>query len=127
MSFKMKGASFYNDDQQDNFNEVINSMNIVQKNLEDGVIAEANLDGSTYVDDDIELNTIEGKKALAHEQIHHDQMQGGDMWYDEDFVYWKGTIYPRKTMNEGSKYLPWEKEAYDKEEDMFDRMFNKNA
>ena len=53
MSFKMKGASFYNDDQQDNFNEVINSMNIVQKNLEDGVIAEANLDGSTYVDDDI--------------------------------------------------------------------------
>ena len=57
MSFKMKGASFYNDDQQDNFNEVISSMNIIQKNLEDGVIAEANLDGSTYVDDDIELNT----------------------------------------------------------------------
>jgi hypothetical protein len=26
-------------------------------------------------------------------------------------------------MNEGSKDLPWEKEAYEKEGDMYDRMF----
>ena len=123
----MKGASFHNDDQQEDTNQFISSLDIVQKDLEDGVMAEANLDGSTYVSNELDLNSIEGKEAIAHEQVHHDQMQSGEMSYDDDFVYWKGTIYPRKTMNEGSKELPWEKEAYDKEEDMFDRMFTKNA
>lgn len=122
MGFKMKGANFYNSDQEDT-NEVISSLDIIQKDLDEGVIAEANLDGSTYVSKDVDLNSREGKEAIAHEQIHHDQMQGGDMSYDDEFVYWKGTIYPRKTMNEGSKDLPWEKEAYEKEGDMYDRMF----
>lgn len=118
----MKGANFYNSDQEDT-NEVISSLDIIQKDLDEGVIAEANIDGSTYVSNDVDLNSREGKEAIAHEQIHHDQMQSGDMSYDDEFVYWKGTIYPRKTMNEGSKNLPWEKEAYEKEGDMYDRMF----
>ena len=53
-------------------------------------------------------------------------MKRGDLNYDEDFVYWKDTVYPREGMNEGSENLAWEKEAYEKEKDVFDRMFTKN-
>ncbi len=42
-------------------------------------------------------------------------MDRGDLDYDDNYVYWKNKKYPRKNMNEGSKSLPWEKEAYKKE------------
>jgi hypothetical protein len=35
-----------------------------------------------------------------------------DLYYDDEFVYWKGKKYPRSIMDEGNKNLPWEKEAY---------------
>ena len=120
----MKGANFHNSDQE-RVDEVIRSIDLVQKPLEEGVVAEANNDGSMYIDDDVDLYSYEGKSAIAHEQIHHDQMERGDLNYDDDYVYWKNMVFPRKTMNEGSEELAWEKEAYDKEDDMFDRMFTK--
>jgi len=46
--------------------------------------------------------------------VHIDQMERGDLDYDNNYVYWKGKKYPRSTMVEGSKTLPWEKEAYKK-------------
>jgi len=46
--------------------------------------------------------------------VHIDQMLRGDLDYDEKYVYWKGKKIPRSSMKEGSKNLPWEKEAYDK-------------
>jgi hypothetical protein len=42
-------------------------------------------------------------------------MKRGDLNYDDENVYWKGKKYPRKNMKEGSKKLPWEKEAYEKQ------------
>ena len=126
MVFKLDKPNFHNSDQsKERVDEVIQSINLLQKPLDDGVVAEANNDGSMYVDDDIDLHSQEGKGAIAHEQVHHDQMERGDLDYDDDFVYWKGTVYPRKNMNEGSEGLAWEKEAYEKEEDVFDRMFTK--
>ena len=44
--------------------------------------------------------------------IHIDQMKRGDLDYDDNNVYWRGKRYSRKTMQEGAKNLPWEKEAY---------------
>lgn len=46
--------------------------------------------------------------------VHINQMKRGDLDYDDKNVYWKGKKYPRSAMKEGSKKLPWEKEAYDK-------------
>ena len=34
--------------------------------------------------------------------------------YDDNYVYWKGKKYPRSSMDEGNKKLPWENEAYNK-------------
>ena len=42
-------------------------------------------------------------------------MKRGDLGYDKSNVYWKGKKYPRSKMNEGSKTLPWEAEAYKKQ------------
>ena len=41
-------------------------------------------------------------------------MERGDLDYDHEYVYWKGKKIKRSDINEGSRELPWEKEAYDK-------------
>jgi len=87
---------------------------VIQKDLEDNVIAEANKDGTIYLDKDIDLNSKKAKEAIKHEKVHLKQFADGDLDYTDDYVIWKGKKYPRKNMNEGSKQLPWEKEAYNK-------------
>ena len=88
---------------------------VIKKDLEPGVQAEANKDGTIYLDDDVPKDSKLGKEAIRHEKVHLDQMDRGDLDYDDNYVYWKGEKYSRRNMNEGSKHLPWEKEAYNKE------------
>lgn len=91
---------------------------VIRKDLEGGVVAEANRDGSIYVDKDVKPGSPLEKEAIAHEKVHLNQMKRGDLDYDDKNVYWKDKVYPRSKMNEGAKNLPWEKEAYDKTERM---------
>ena len=91
---------------------------VIKKELDGGVVAEANNDGTIYLDKDIKKNSPKAKEAVAHEMVHIDQMARGDLNYDDNNVYWKGKEYPREIMNEGSKQLPWESEAYNKTENM---------
>jgi hypothetical protein len=42
-------------------------------------------------------------------------MKRGDLDYTDSHVIWKNKKYPRAKMNEGSKKLPWEIEAYKKQ------------
>ena len=86
------------------------SIPIIEKDLEKGVVAEANNDMSIYVDED--ASPAKKQEAIAHEMVHIDQMQRGELDYDDDNVYWRGKIYPRSKMKEGAKNLPWEKEAW---------------
>jgi len=90
------------------------SVPILKKDLGDGIEAEANKDGTIFVDKDVNLNSKKGKKVVEHEMVHMDQMKRGDLDYDDENVYWKGKAYDREKMNEGSAQLPWEKEAYNK-------------
>ena len=87
---------------------------ILKKDLEPGIEAEANKDGTIFVDRSVNLNTNRGCKIVDHEKVHLDQMDRGDLDYDDDYVYWKGKKYSRANMPEGAKNLPWEKEAYNK-------------
>ena len=91
---------------------------VIRKDLDGGVVAEANRDGSIYVDKDVKPGSPLEKEAIAHEKVHLNQMNRGDLDYDDKNVYWKGKTYSRSKMNEGAKNLPWEKEAYDKTEHM---------
>ena len=76
-------------------------------------MAEANRDGSTYVSKD--ASPAQMKSAIEHEEVHHNQMERGDLDYDDNNVIWKGKKFSRAKMAEGAKNLPWEAEAYKKE------------
>ena len=89
---------------------------VFKKNLEPGVMAEANNDGTIFID-----KSLKGKEktdAVAHEKVHLDQMQQGKLQYTDNTVTWKkdtrspARVYTRANMLEGAKNLPWEKEAY---------------
>ena len=85
---------------------------IYERNLEEGVMGEANNNGTILVNKD--LSPLQKQKVIDHEMIHIDQMKRGDLDYDNNNVYWKGKKYSRASMIEGAKNLPWEKEAYSK-------------
>ena len=50
---------------------------IFKKNLRNGVKAEANKDGSIFVDSSVDLGSEEGKKVVAHEMQHIKDMKSG--------------------------------------------------
>ena len=86
------------------------------KDLEGEIKAEANMDGTTFVDKSLSTkDRIESKK---HEDIHHEQMKSNRLAYDNKNVYWKKDtkspmkVYPRETMAEGAHELEWEAEAH---------------
>ena len=78
--------------------------------MEDGVLGKANRNGSIIVSKD--LDPDKAKEVVDHEKVHLDQMNRGDLDYDDENVYWLGKTYPRSKMKEGAENLPWEKEAY---------------
>tara|TARA_R110002073_G_scaffold4851_1_gene30914 strand:+ start:54 stop:371 length:318 start_codon:yes stop_codon:yes gene_type:complete len=83
---------------------------IYQIDEEDGVMGRANKNGSITLNKN--LSPLEQKDVIRHEKVHLDQMERGDLDYDDKNVYWKGKKMPRSKMEEGGKNLPWEKEAY---------------
>lgn len=83
---------------------------IYKVDMEHGVMGKANNNGSILLSKD--LSPLEAEKVIAHEKIHLEQMNRGDLDYDDKYVYWKGKKYSRAQMKEGAKNLPWEAEAY---------------
>ena len=83
---------------------------IYQIDEEDGVMGRANKNGSITLNKN--LCPLEQEDVIRHEKVHLDQMERGDLDYDDKNVYWKGKKLPRSKMEEGGKNLPWEKEAY---------------
>ena len=86
------------------------------KDLGGEVKAEANRDGTTFIDPKVKGK--EREEAKVHEDIHHDQMMQGRLGYDDNAVYWKESTrtpmktFAREVMEEGAKSEPWEAEAY---------------
>ena len=85
---------------------------IYNVNMEDGVMGKANKNGTIILNKDLDPSLCD--KVIAHEKVHIDQMNRGDLDYDDKYVYWKGKKYSRAQMQEGAKNLPWEAEAYRK-------------
>lgn len=83
---------------------------IYQIDEEEGVMGRANKNGSIILNKN--LSPLEQEDVIKHEKVHLDQMERGDLDYDDKYVYWKGKRMPRSKMDEGNKSLPWEKEAY---------------
>ena len=89
---------------------VVDNTPIYRVNMEEGVMGKANNNGSIVLNMDLDPSQVDD--VVAHEKIHLEQMERGDLDYDDDNVYWKGKKYSRSEMEEGAKDLPWEAEAY---------------
>ena len=86
---------------------------IYNVDMEDGVLGKANNNGSITLNNKIK-DPKQIDDVIDHEMVHIKQMKDGRLDYDDDNVYWEGKKYSRASMKEGSKNLPWEQEAYNK-------------
>tara|TARA_R100000963_G_C4606229_1_gene78186 strand:+ start:62 stop:445 length:384 start_codon:yes stop_codon:yes gene_type:complete len=90
---------------------------VYRKNLDGDVLAEANKDGSIYIDESIKKGSKQEEEILQHEMKHVAMMKTGKLSYDDEWIKYDGIKYPRKNgkiqyhgkwINEGSKTFPWE-------------------
>ena len=96
---------------------------IIRKDLEPGVLAEANMDGSIYLNNEINPGSHQETQTLLHEMQHATDMKTGKLAYGDNFVKHNGITYPRETIDgkdmirvdgkwtEAGGDFPWEKEA----------------
>mgnify|MGYP003114803394 FL=1 len=97
---------------------------VIRKPLDEGVMGEANMDGSIFISDQIMPGSKEEKQVINHEMRHATDMKIGKLAYGDDFVKYNGITYPRVTINgkdmivvdgvakeAGDHDFPWEVEA----------------
>jgi len=96
----------------------IPGVDVIRKDLEPGIDAEANKDGTIFLSNHIEPNSDEERKVLMHEMKHMVDMQTGKLSYTDDHITWDGQKYKRdhgfinfedEWYSEGDTSLPWEK------------------
>ena len=112
-----KKLSFKTDDASIPGNEVI------RKQLDEGILGEANMDGSIFISNKIQPGSSEENQVLLHEMRHATDMKLGKLAYSDDAVYYDGITYPRETINgkdmikvdgkwkEAGDDFPWERTA----------------
>ena len=71
---------------------------VLRKSLESGIMAEANKDGSIYLNSKVEPGSFEERQVLMHEMIHQKDMKLGKLEYGDDYIKWNGETFPRQTM-----------------------------
>jgi hypothetical protein len=97
---------------------------VIRKPLEEGVLGEANMDGSIYISDKIQPGSAEERQVINHEMRHSTDMKTGKLAYGDDFVKFNGVTYPRVTIKgkdmiivdgvakeAGDGGFPWEDDA----------------
>jgi len=96
---------------------------VIRKKLDEGILGEANMDGSIFISDQIPHNSPMEKQVLLHEMRHATDMKLGKLAYNDDNVYYDGVTYPRQTINgkdmikvdgqwkEAGDDFPWERTA----------------
>ena len=97
---------------------------IIRKDLEEGVMGEANMDGSIYLSNTIEPGSKEERQVINHEMRHATDIKIGKLSYEDDHVKWNGNTYERADVNgvdsilvdgewkeAGAHDFPWEQEA----------------
>ena len=97
---------------------------VIRKKLEPGVLGEANMDGSIYVSDQLDPNSLEMRQTINHEMKHATNMKIGKEGYTDDYIMYNGEKFPRETRNgkdmilvygkskeAGDEDFPWEVDA----------------
>jgi len=97
---------------------------IIPTSLADGIMGEANMDGTIYVNNQLNPNSLEYRQTINHEMRHATDMRLGKLAYDDNSVTYNGEVFPRETINgkdmikvdgkwkeAGDTGFPWENDA----------------
>jgi len=97
---------------------------IIPTSLEEGVLGEANMDGSIYVNEMLDPNSKEYKQVVNHEMRHATDIKIGKLAYADDHVMYNGEKFERMDINgvdsilvdgewkeAGHEGFPWEDDA----------------
>jgi hypothetical protein len=97
---------------------------VIRMDLEEGVLGEANMDGSIYISEMIEPDSYQERQTISHEMRHATDIKIGKLEYADDHVKWNGETFERQTINgkdmirvdgkwkeAGYGGFPWEVEA----------------
>ena len=97
---------------------------IMRVPLDEGVMGEANMDGTIYVNENIAPGSFEDRQVINHEMRHATDMKLGKLAYDDDSVTYNGKKFPRmdidgvdsilvdgKWKEVGDTGFPWEDDA----------------
>ena len=90
---------------------------VVRKKLAGGIKAEANIDGSIFLDTSVKPGSEDERAILLHEMKHLVDMKTGKLAYTDNNITWMGETYERKKgminyngewIEEGARSFPWE-------------------
>ena len=97
---------------------------VIRMPLEDGVLGEANMDGSIYINENITPGSYEDKQVINHEMRHATDMRIGKLAYTDNSITYNGEEFPRETRGgkdmikvdgkwkeAGDTGFPWENDA----------------
>ena len=97
---------------------------IIRVPLEEGIMGEANMDGSIYINNKIEPGSAIDRHTINHEMRHATDIKIGKLAYEDDYIKYNGDIFPRATIKgkdmifideewkeAGHTGFPWEDDA----------------
>ncbi len=97
---------------------------VIRKPLAEGVMGEANMDGTIYISELIEPGSLEERNTINHEMRHATDMRVGKLSYEDDHIMYNGDRFERKDINgidailvdgewkeAGDTGFPWEDDA----------------
>ena len=97
---------------------------IIRKPLAPGVLGEANMDGTIYINEKITPGSYEDRQVINHEMRHATDMKIGKLAYNDNSVTYNGEEFPRmdidgvdsilvdgKWKEAGDTGFPWENDA----------------
>jgi hypothetical protein len=97
---------------------------VIKKNLPLGTKAEANMDGTIYLNTTVWPNNKDLNKILMHEMVHATEIKLGKLKYTDDNITYNGEVFARATrdgkdmikfegrwVEAGDSSLPWESDA----------------
>ena len=97
---------------------------VIRMPLEEGVMGEANMDGSIYINENIIPGSFEEKKVINHVMRHATDIKIGKLAYEDNSITYNGKTFARMDVDgvdsilvdgewkeAGSHDFPWEVDA----------------
>ena len=97
---------------------------VIRKDLGEGVMGEANMDGTIYINSNIPPGSDMETQVINHEMRHATDIKVGKLKYTDDYIKYNGEKFDRKTIDgkdminvhgewkeAGHTGFPWEHDA----------------